>query len=141
MPVLWIIFILLVSSVFYAITTETQRITDSDDDALASSLLVYRNHLGEYAWQNPGKTGAVSDASLSLPAWYTRPVSIGGYIQSGRAYTYLGNASTGVLAALYEKTEGTAAIGTKINGQLVSHGTTIMTLPAVIPDKAVVILY
>ncbi|PWU32069.1 pilM protein [Pseudomonas sp. RW407] len=109
-------------------------------DMLSRSMLVYRSAAAEYARNNPGFAGVPADATLNLPSWYSKPTGVTSYLSGGSAYTYFsGTAPAGLPAALVGLTQGTT-VGVKRSGMLFSpaNGNTGVTIPAAVPEGAVV---
>lgn len=111
---------------------------DGESDAIATSMIIYRNHVSNYADANPGYTGAVSDSSLALPTWYRKFSGISGYVTAGRGFVYYSGRPE-LVGILMDKTEA-ITVGFNRNGLLVNpaHGTTAITIPNVIPENAAV---
>lgn len=110
----------------------------SELDAIASSMLIYSNAVGNYAKANPGVAASVPDASLALPNWYVRVVGVNNYISAGTAYVYY-TGKPDLVDVLAEKTES-VSVGTNQSGTLVSPkwGVTPIIIPGGVPSGAVV---
>ncbi|WP_409457111.1 type IV pilus biogenesis protein PilM [Pseudomonas oryzihabitans] len=110
-----------------------------DVSALAHNLLIYRSALAEYAYNNPGFSGAPADSALALPTWWVHAAGVSDYLQAGSSYAHYVAPPNGVVKTLAELTESTA-VGYATNGQLVSpsSGATGITLPAAVPAGAAV---
>ncbi|WP_051050726.1 type IV pilus biogenesis protein PilM [Metapseudomonas furukawaii] len=145
MPALWFLLaILAFTSIMFGYDQNSQNDTLNDGElaAVAGNMLVYRNSVSAYASANPAVTGAISDATLGLPNWYRRHQSIGNFISGGRSYVfYMANDLPGLEGLLYERTQSLAT-GINSGGVLLSpsRGNTGITLPAQVPDRAVVLV-
>jgi hypothetical protein len=124
-------------------TTSNQRfdMKEAEVNAIAGSMMVYRNAVASYAQGNPAVVGVVSDAALGLPAWYVKPPNLGHYLFSGRSYVYFTDRLPGLAGALAHRTES-VNVGTNSGGFLSSptSANTGIALPAQIPFSAVVIM-
>lgn len=111
-------------------------------DTLSRSMLVYRASVAEYAHSNPGFTGSPTDAALNLPAWYVKQSGVTSYIAGGVSYTYIAAPPSGLPAMLSKHTES-ATVGIKRQGILYSptSGRTSISIPAAVPEGAVVAVY
>lgn len=142
MPILWIV--LTIGLIAFGSLTDTlnrgeERGLAVDVSALAHNLLIYRNALAEYAYNNPGASGAPADTALTLPSWWVHSPGVSGYVQGGSSYAYYPAPPNGLVTTLGELTESTA-IGLASGGQLISPtgGPTGIALPTVIPAGAAV---
>ncbi|OLU25498.1 pilM protein [Pseudomonas sp. PA15(2017)] len=140
----WIVLTFLVISAGILSHVQYQDVVTSEQasiDALSRSLLVYRSAAAEYARLNPAFTGTPNDAALSFPAWYHKPAGLHASILGGATYTYYSTPTPGLAAALLERTES-VSIGVSKAGVLVSlkAGTTNISLPAVVPEGAIVVV-
>ena len=137
----WCLLILMTLSAF--LVSQNKESADSSYsasqlDVIASNMLIYSSALSTYAKANPGLSTAVSDLSLTLPAWFVRIVGVGNYISAGKAYVYY-SGKPELLTILADKTES-VTVGKNQSGVLVSPrwGTTSIAIPAAIPNGAVV---
>ncbi|MDR6680229.1 type IV pilus biogenesis protein PilM [Pseudomonas oryzihabitans] len=142
MPILWIILAVVISTMGLLADqerTSSNRSVAVDVDALAHNLLIYRNALAEYAYNNPGITGSPADAALFLPGWWVHAPGVSGYVQGGSSYTFYASPPNGLVTALAELTHS-VAVGYASGGQLVSPtgGATGVVLPAAVPAGAAV---
>ncbi len=142
MPMLWVILVVMLAGV--GLLSEQLQRGDNrrqavDVSALAHNLLIYRNALAEYAYNNPGLSGAPADSALALPTWWVHAAGVSGYVQAGSSYAYYAAPPNGLVTTLAELTES-AAVGYATNGQLVSpsSGATGIALPAAVPAGAAV---
>ncbi|GAC1038726.1 type IV pilus biogenesis protein PilM [Pseudomonas sp. No.117] len=142
MPMLWIILVVILAGA--GLLSEQLQRSDNrrqtvDVSALAHNLLIYRNALAEYAYNNPGLSGAPADSALALPTWWVHAAGVSGYVQAGSSYAYYAAPPNGLVTTLAELTES-AAVGYATNGQLVSpsSGATGIALPAAVPAGAAV---
>ncbi|MGF7243951.1 hypothetical protein ABIC11_004407 [Pseudomonas oryzihabitans] len=108
-----------------------------DFSVLALNLLIYRNALAEYAYNNPGLSGVPADSALALPTGWVHAAGVSSYVQAGSSYTYYAAPPNGLVTTLAELT-GSIAVGYATNGQLFSRssGATGIALPAAVPDGA-----
>jgi len=142
MPILWVL--LLVATIGAGLLGDQVRRGENrsvavDLSALAHNLLVYRNALAEYAYNNPSATGTPADSMLALPSWWIHAPGVTGYIQGGSSYTFYPSPPNGLVTELAELTES-VAVGYASGGQLVSPtgGATGVMLPAAVPSGAAV---
>ncbi|KUM43720.1 type IV pilus biogenesis protein PilM [Pseudomonas sp. EpS/L25] len=142
MPMLWVILVVMLAGA--GLLSEQLQRSDNrrqtvDVSALAHNLLIYRNALAEYAYNNPGISGAPADSALALPSWWVHAAGVSGYVQAGSSYAYVAAPPNGLVTTLAELTESTA-VGYATNGQLVSpsSGATGIALPAAVPTGAAV---
>lgn len=142
MPMLWVILVVMLAGA--GLLSEQLQRSDNrrqtvDVSALAHNLLIYRNALAEYAYNNPGLSGAPADSALALPTWWVHAAGVSGYVQAGSSYAYYAAPPNGLVTTLAELTES-AAVGYATNGQLVSpsSGATGIALPAAVPAGAAV---
>ena len=136
MPGMFLLFAIAMLGLWYQVESTTP---DEDDDvngskALAESMSYYHQSLALYAARNPGVTGTPTDAAVGLPAWYSHPVMVKGYVSNGGAYSYC-SCNTEVLNRLIEITDGSlfvgVAEGTGSGSKLRSPlQTNLMSLPA-----------
>ncbi|KIZ52738.1 pilus assembly protein PilP [Pseudomonas oryzihabitans] len=142
MPMLWVIMVVMLAGA--GLLSEQLQRSDNrrqgvDISALAHNLLIYRNALAEYAYNNPGIAGAPADSALALPTWWVHAAGVNGYVQAGSSYAYYASPPNGLVTTLAELTES-AAVGYATNGQLVSpsSGATGIALPSAVPAGAAV---
>ncbi|MFT0179901.1 type IV pilus biogenesis protein PilM [Pseudomonas benzopyrenica] len=142
MPMLWVILVVMLAGA--GLLSEQLQRSDNrrqavDVSALAHNLLIYRNALAEYAYNNPGISGAPADSALALPTWWVHTAGVSGYVQAGSSYAYYAMPPNGLVTTLAELTESTA-VGYATNGRLVSpsSGATGIALPAAVPAGAAV---
>ncbi|WP_158896958.1 MULTISPECIES: type IV pilus biogenesis protein PilM [unclassified Pseudomonas] len=142
MPMLWVILVVMLAGA--GLLGEQLQRSDNrrqtvDVSALAHNLLIYRNALAEYAYNNPGLSGAPADSALALPTWWVHAAGVSGYVQTGSSYAYYAAPPNGLVTTLAELTKS-AAVGYATNGQLVSpsSGVTGIALPAAVPAGAAV---
>lgn len=134
---LMIVFSVLFSS---AQTDQNLKLAQSEVEAAAENMMVYRNAVASFASSNPAVVGSVSDASMGLPAWYIKSPSLGNYVIAGRSFVYFNARMPGLVDALAQRTES-MNVGTNAGGVLYSPtaGNTGIALPGQIPVSAVVI--
>ncbi len=100
----------------------------------------YGGFVSNWAKANKGYTGAVSDATIALPTWVSHPSYISSYVVTGTSYIYYipqtGFASNQLVTFLSSKgnTAGINSSGTLYNGT-----TNVGTVPAAVPNGAVVL--
>ncbi len=142
MPMLWVILVVMLAGA--GLLSEQLQRSDNrrqavDVSALAHNLLIYRNALAEYAYNNPGLSGAPADSALALPTWWVHAAGVSGYVQAGSSYAYYAAPPNGLVTTLAELTKS-AAVGYATNGQLVSpsYGATGIALPPAVPAGAAV---
>lgn len=142
MPMLWVILVVMLAGA--GLLSEQLQHSDNrrqavDISALAHNLLIYRNALAEYAYNNPGLSGAPADSALALPTWWVHAAGVSGYVQAGSSYAYYAAPPNGLVTTLAELTKS-AAVGYATNGQLVSpsYGATGIALPPAVPAGAAV---
>lgn len=71
-----------------------------DFSVLALNLLIYRNALAEYAYNNPGLSGVPADSALALPTGWVHAAGVSGYVQAGSSYTYYAAPPNGLVTTL-----------------------------------------
>ncbi|MNC22889.1 PilM [compost metagenome] len=144
MPVLWSIFALLLfcAAIFSSDQSiQNQIIKEAEVTAISESLMIYRNSVAAFAGSNPSAVGVMDDSVLNLPSWYVTPPGTSHYLATGTSYVYYTQALPGLVGELAVKTES-INVGTNQGGYLVSPnvGHTAISLPAQIPQAAVVII-
>ncbi|MBE0469824.1 MAG: type IV pilus biogenesis protein PilM [Methyloprofundus sp.] len=124
-------------------TTEMRSLNQATvDNTMVSSLLSYRKAVIDYVADHPGVVGEVSDAALApyYPYGYVNPGLWGNLVSNERLYVFTDQRiSTDILdQRLYRS----LLVGQNINGQLVSISgqQTLISLPAIIPANAIVIV-
>lgn len=118
----------------------TAAVNIRDRDA-GQHLAIYGNVVKSYAAANPGYTGAVSDTSLGLPAWFKRTASEGCYVVAGTAYVYASPPDRAAGLAMARAAGGSGS-GYKENGNLTvpGIGPTTTSIPAAVPNGMAVIV-
>lgn len=144
MPILWLVLVVLIFSGGLLMQTHDRAVTAAEystADTLSRSLLVYRSAAAEFAKANPAFDGNPADAALNLPGWFRKPTGISSYVSGGQSYTYFPDGPGGMLDILANATES-EQVGVKRSGMLVSprSASAGITLPAVIPEDAIVAL-
>lgn len=141
---IWAIFFS-IAIFFGSVFTETQHKLSVDNiageaSAISGNMMVYRNAVSQYARANPGVTGAVADASLPLPTWYTRISGISNYVTGGKGYVYYSNQRPELAYKLLKNTGNSVLCGIKRSGFLYNpiSGISTISIPAAIPDESVV---
>jgi len=107
----------------------------------AGHIAVYSSLVSSYAQANPGFTGSVSDASLGLPAWFTRLSTEQNYVTGGVAYVYStpANRAEGMAMA---RAIGVNVAGIDDSGALTQpgFGATGRVIPAAVPSGSIVVV-
>ncbi|RBB97363.1 pilus assembly protein PilM [Pseudomonas sp. MWU12-2115] len=138
----YLLTLMFVSAVLFisAQTDQNLMLAQSEVEAAAGNMMVYRNAVASFASSNPTMVGSVPDASLGLPTWYIKSPSLGNYVLAGRSFVYFAGRMPGLVDALVQRTES-MNVGTNAGGVLYSPkaGNTGITLPAQIPVSSVVI--
>ncbi|WP_440057898.1 type IV pilus biogenesis protein PilM [Pseudomonas fragariae (ex Marin et al. 2024)] len=113
----------------------------AESEAIAGSMLVYRNYVSLYAVNNPAASGVIPDSALGLPAWYLRPTYLSNYVSAGKSYVYYTAFVPGLAGAISAST-GSINVGTNSGGVLnsSSNGQSIIVLPGQVPVSSVVIV-
>lgn len=142
MPMLWVILVVMLAGaglLSEQLQRSDNRRQEVDVSALAHNLLIYRNALAEYAYNNPGIAGAPADSALALPTWWVHAAGVSGYVQAGSSYAYFATPPNGLVTTLADMTQS-IAVGYATGGQLVSPsgGATGIALPSAIPAGAAV---
>lgn len=142
MPMMWVILVVMLAGaglLSEQLQRSDNRRQEVDISALAHNLLIYRNALAEYAYNNPGISGAPADSALALPTWWVHAAGVSGYVQAGSSYAYYAAPPNGLVTMLADLTESTA-VGYATGGRLVSpsSGATDIALPAAVPAGAAV---
>lgn len=140
----WAIFFT-IAICFGAVYTDSQHQMLADNiageaSAISGNLMVYKTAVSTYAKANPGVTGNVADASLSLPTWYTRISGVSNYVTGGKGYVYYPNPRPELAYRLLKDTNNTVLSGIKRSGVLYNPigGTSSISIPAAIPEESVV---
>lgn len=113
----------------------------------ATNFLAYRGALRAYLAVNPMASGSIDDAALTafwLPG-YIRNANWSNLVQGGKLYVYSTSIpEIGTAQQLFSMSNRSALVGTKnaSTGRLIAGSglDTGITLPAAIPDGAVVML-
>lgn len=150
MTPLWIVALFTAIFTLYLsvqIPKEEKFATEVAADVSATNFVAYRKALQKYLEVNPGATGTISDASLA-PYWlpgYIRDANWTNVVSGGTLFVY----STTTLKhntvnSIYQKSMKSSLVGTKNTGtghlQSPNGFDTGITLPAAIPNNALVIL-
>ena len=143
MNIYWVAMVLVTATLglIYDMNDRADRLAQNVNvSAIASSMLVYRNALAEYAYTHQFASGTVADNQLGLPNWYARYPGVDGVIDAGRSYAFFGSPPPGLVSEMISLTGGSLAIGTATSGSLLtpSSGYVGVTLPAAVPNGAVV---
>ncbi|MEE4678360.1 type IV pilus biogenesis protein PilM [Pseudomonas alliivorans] len=143
MNIYWVAMVLVTAALglIYDMNDRADRLAQSVNvSAIASSMLVYRNALAEYAYTHKAAAGSVADNQLILPTWYARYPGVDGVIDAGRSYAFFGSPPPGLVSELINLTGGSLAIGTASSGSLVtpSSGNVGVALPTTVPNGAAV---
>ncbi|MBH3329862.1 type IV pilus biogenesis protein PilM [Pseudomonas oryzihabitans] len=142
MPLIWIILVVMLGA-SGLLSDQLQRSDNRrvavDVSALAHNLLIYRNALAEYAYNNPSVTGTPADSALSLPNWWIHAPGVSGYVHGGLSYTFYASPPSGLVTTLAELTHS-VAVGYASGGQLMSPTGGVMgvILPPAVPAGAAV---
>lgn len=108
--------------------------------AISGNMSVYHSYVVTYAQANPGVTGAVSTASLGLPAWFSLNSGVANYVTGGKGYVFYSNAPASLAYQLLKDTDNSIYVGIKQSGYVTSplNGTSTIVVPAAIPDGVTV---
>ncbi len=109
MNIYWVAMVLVTAALglIYDMNDRADRLAQNVNvSAIASSMLVYRNALAEYAYANNTASGAVPDNQLDLPSWYFRYPGVEGVIAAGKSYTYFASPPAGLLNEMRKLTSG-----------------------------------
>lgn len=144
MPVFFLALIISVTILDRVIDVERSRRsadTTTQTQVLGKNMLVVRNALMVYAQANPAHIGPVELNQLGLPQWFSLPVGIQAYADSGRTFVYYTpHQALPDLATLVGE-QASAQMGIARNGQLHStHGLTQTPLPAIVPDGSIILM-
>lgn len=122
-------------------SSQQQAFLSAQASSVTTNMMVYKSAVTDYATANPTYTGTIADASLTLPAWFTKMTGVTNYISAGTAYVYYTAATPGLADQLLQATNNSITTGIKRSGQLVNPFlyTTSISLPAAIPNGAVVL--
>ncbi|MEE4742765.1 type IV pilus biogenesis protein PilM [Pseudomonas alliivorans] len=143
MNIYWVAMVLVTAALglIYDMNDRADRLAQNVNvSAIASSMLVYRNALAEYAYTHNTASGTVEDRRLALPGWYIRYPGVGGVIDAGKSYVFYNSPPPGLVAMMVKLTGGSLAIGTASSGSLIPHlsaGVAIV-LPSIVPNGAAV---
>jgi hypothetical protein len=120
-------------------TTEYRQQRTNEVKATSANMLVYRDYVVAFATANPTVTGAVPDASLGLPSWFSKVSTVQNYVNAGRGYIYVTSNANDLAFQLLQDSHYSINVGIKSSGYLQNPlSTTLLPLPAVIPDGSVV---
>lgn len=135
-----------VVSVFALFVTNTgvdETLVDtSRRRALAEGMATYRAAVVEMARAQPAFNGAVSEASLSLPAWWQVQPALKATVQGQIVAVYVepNDQQAGVLEEMFRLSAGSMLVGiaNQASGTLhsPSTGDTGIAVPAGVPDGA-----
>lgn len=142
----WVVTIFLIiatvvsSITYYNAETLSTANVQGEASAISGNMLVYHTYVVTYAVANPGVTGAVADASLGLPAWFSRNTGVSNYVTGGKGYTFYLNAPAGLAYQVLSDTNNSIYAGIKQAGTVTNplSGASTIAVPAAIPDGAVV---
>lgn len=114
---------------------------DNYAQSVSGNMLVYRNSVIDYARAHPEASGEIAEASLALPTWFRRDQDVKNYVTGGQGYVYYASGKNGEASELLRTSKGDALVGIKRGGLLYnpSLGVLALTLPAAIPESAVVV--
>lgn len=111
-----------------------EQIIVAEADTAARNMMVYRNAVSAYLTANPGASGTIADAALSLPTWFAKYSGITNTISGGVIFTYTATPPAGLAPRLMAVTNNTATVGIKTGGVLINPlSTTNLTIPIAIP--------
>lgn len=144
----WIIGVVLVIATLLG----TIAATRSDDlkeqqqqgqsEAVVGSMMVYRNKVTAYAQANPTFTGEVENSALALPSWFTPIAGVRNFVAGGQGFVYFAGtgAESGQAYLMLKSADNDINVGIKRGSTLYNPiaGTTLVAMPAAIPDDAVV---
>jgi len=105
--------------------------------AVAINFATYRRAVNIHALAFPGLEGTISQPVLGLPNGWTPLRSWTNNVSGGRCYVY-GPASANEILAISQLLQGSHAVGTKSNGQLVTLHGVGTSLPDFIPEGSMV---
>ena len=134
-----------VMSLFALFTTDAgvdqHRVDRSRGIALAQSMAAYRAAVVDMARAHPNFEGDVSEAALSLPAWWQTRPGLKAVVQGRMIAVYVGaDEQDGVLQEMLHLAAGSILVGiaSRASGTLhsPSTGDTGITVPAGVPDGA-----
>lgn len=110
----------------------------------ATSVLAYREAVINYLNANPGFSGPVPDASLTLLWGHQRDVRWTNIVTAGTLYVYETSVSRGpgLIEELYRKTMSSYMVGRNVSGFLVSAKglATGRSVPAAVPNGAILMV-
>lgn len=143
MNIYWVAMVLVTAALglIYDMNDRADRLAQNVNvSAIASSMLVYRNALAEYAYAHQTASGIVPDNKLDLPKWYFRYPGIEGVIAAGKSYTFYRSPPPGLVAEIVNVTGRSIAIGSASSGRLVTYASDDIeiNLPSSIPEGAAV---
>lgn len=143
MNIYWVAMVLVTAALgmIYDMNDRADRLAQNVNvSVIASSMLVYRNALAEYAYAHNTASGAVPDNQLDLPSWYFRYPGVEGVIDAGRSYAFYNSPPPGLVTEMVKLTGGSLAIGTASSGSLItpSSGSVGIGLPSSVPSGSAV---
>jgi hypothetical protein len=110
-------------------------------DVVANAMGMYHTAAESWAAKNPGASGYVSSASLSLPSTWRSVAGIQSYRSGEYLVTwYAGTASpaTAVAVALEAKNAYEIGVGVASRGYVVSPRGSVLPVPSLVPEGAAV---
>jgi len=145
----WILAVVLFLVALIGVTAATQSEESTQQaqvtmtESVVGSMKVYRNAVTAFAKSNPTFNGEATIAQLNLPSWFTPMAGVRNYVSGGKGYVYYNapEQDAGQAYRLLKETDNSALVGVNRSGSLSNPlaGSTSITLPAAIPDGAVVI--
>lgn len=143
MPLIWVLLVALFLGEY--MTSENANNSEqsaivAENAAISGSMQVYKNAIVRYVELTPSASGAIPDASLSLPTWYSPFQGVSNYVASGKVYVYY--VGRPELAAVIANNTESLTVGINRGGMLMNprSGNTGIVLPVVIPESSVVIM-
>jgi type II secretory pathway pseudopilin PulG len=110
--------------------------------ATGDNMRAYYGFLKLYAAAHPAVSGAISDATIPVPTWFSHGPMVQNYIAGGKAYIYNTAPPTGLVGYLARDTIYSINVGVNTNGTLVgptTYGQAAIVIPAAIPNNSVVV--
>lgn len=141
--VLFLIVGVLTSYAAEVVRNTTSYQATAEATATGDNMRAYYGFLKLYAAAHPAASGAISDATIPVPTWFSHGSTVQNYIAGGKAYVYNTSPPTGLVGYLAKDTIYSDHVGVNTNGTLVgptTYGQTAITIPAAIPNNSVVIM-
>lgn len=110
---------------------------------VSGQLRAYGSYVAAYARANPGANGGVSDATVGVPSWLSKPPGMSGYVTGGRAFVYIKPPTIAEANEIARSCGGSLMCGVTRSSSLYIPGESSpasVTLPSSIPVSGALVL-